>query len=343
MKKVIAFIKSNYITITFHILIWGAVLLLPFFLVAPDYNFGQIGGVRCNFFTLTNLMHIGLFYFNAFYLYSKFLTRSKWWIYLLCIGSLIVGFYHIKNLILVTWFPILAADEGAFNFIFFPTIFFLVISTIYRLVLDKINYEKEHTIRKAEQLTSELKFLRSQVSPHFLFNVLNNLVAMARYKSDQLEPSLIKLSGLMRYMLFEPDGRKVDISIEIEYLKSYIELQKLRFEEDIRITSEIQYDESSSHTIEPMLLIPFVENAFKHGASLVHEPFIRIGLSILGNILRFNVENKFLKGNSSTDSNSGIGLANVKARLNLLYPKLYRLSVEEKDSIFSVNLWLQLK
>lgn len=343
MEKVIAFIKSKFTTIALHILIWGSMLILPFFLTTSENHYAKIGRLKCDFFTLTNLMHIGLFYFNAFYLYSRFLTRTKWWIYLLSIAALIIAFYYVKNFILLTWFPGLAGHEGAFKFIFFPTIFFLVISTIYRLVMDKINYEKGLTVRKAEHLASELKFLRSQVSPHFLFNVLNNLVAMARYRSDKLEPSLIKLSGLMRYMLYESDGRRVGIGTEIEYLKSYIELQRLRFEDDIQITSDIQYDERCPHAIEPMLLIPFVENAFKHGVTLLHEPFIRISLSIIRNMLHFKVENKFGTGNSSKDTESGIGLTNVKARLNLLYPQLYQLLIEEKDSVFIVNLKLQLK
>jgi two-component system, LytTR family, sensor kinase len=325
-----------------HILIWGAVLILPYLLIPTEGDEGHRGLLHCNFFTLTNIIHIGLFYFNAFFLYSRLLTRSRWWMYLLSIALVIAGFYLIKIFILMTWFPTLASSEEVFRVTFFPTIFFLVISTIYRLVLDKINYEKALVTREAEQLATELKFLRSQISPHFLFNVLNNLVSMARHKSDQLESSLIKLSGLMRYMLYESDGRKVTIEKEIEYLESYIELQKLRFEEDVEITSDIRCEAGTSHTIEPMLLIPFVENAFKHGVALVLRPFIRINLRVTGNTLRFNVENKF-GTNQSKDRDSGIGLSNVKARLNLLYPELHQLSVEERDNIFLVDLSLQLK
>jgi sensor histidine kinase YesM len=343
MQKIIAFIKVNFITIILHTLIWGALLFVPVLIHLPKEVYAQIGPVRVNFVTIANLTHLVLFYFNAFYLYSKFLTRSKWWIYLICVFALIIAINGMKRFILVIWFPLLAENAWAFKFAFFPTVFFLVISIIYRLVLDKVNYEKIKSARKAEELTTELKFLRSQVSPHFLFNVLNNLVSMARYKSDQLEPSLIKLSGLMRYMLYESDERKVNIGTEIEYLKSYIELQKLRFEEDVDITTDIRYDENTPYTIEPMLLIPFVENAFKHGVTLVDKPFIRIQLSTVGNTLRFIVENKFGGENLSKDKNSGIGLSNVKARLNLLYPKMYELSVERKENIFSVNLLLKLR
>jgi LytS/YehU family sensor histidine kinase len=115
------------------------------------------------------------------------------------------------------------------------------VSAIYRIILNRIHYEKKSKERQAAQLSTELKFLRSQISPHFLFNVLNNLVSMARQKSDQLEPSLIRLSGLMRYMLYESDGKKVPLTQEVDYLKSYIELQKLRFEEDVQITTDIYH------------------------------------------------------------------------------------------------------
>jgi len=335
-------IKSKYITIILHSLIWGAVLLLPFFFKAPTDQYGRIGGLVCNFFTITNIMHIGLFYFNAFYLYTKLLTSRRWWLYLSCMALLVIIFYGIKKIILLTWFPLLAAGKSAFQFTFFPTIFFLVLSTIYRLVLDKMTQEKDRTKREADQLEIELKFLRSQISPHFLFNVLNNLVSMARYKSDYLEPALLKLSGLMRYMLYESDEQKVSVSKEIEYLKSYIELQKLRFEEDVAIKTAIQY-EGDPFSIEPMLLIPFVENAFKHGVSVVRDPFINIELTVLDNVLHFNVKNKFEEEGQSKDKDSGIGLANLRARLKLLYPGRHTLSIEKKADVFYVDLLLTLR
>ena len=335
-------IRSKNITLSLHILIWGAVLLLPFFFNGPDELYTQIGPLRCNFFTLANIFHIALFYFNAFYLYPRFLTRQKWGLYMLWIVALIAATYHVKMLILTTWFRELALDEAAFAFTLFPIVFFLVVSTIYRLVLDKINHERELSKREAQQLGTELKFLRSQVSPHFLFNILNNLVSMARHKSDLLEPALIKLSGLMRYMLYESAEKKVPLATEIAYLQDYIELQKLRFGDDVDIIVEMQCGDHSFE-IEPMLLIPFVENAFKHGVALVDKPFIRISLKLEGNILHFSVENKYGDHDQSADKASGIGLANVKARLKLLYPERHQLSINEHDKVFLVNLSLQLK
>lgn len=334
--------RSKQITIALHGLIWCALLTLPFFLNGPPELYGRIGPLPCNYFSLSNVLHIGLFYLNAFFLYSWFMTRKRWWLYVMSLIALTAGSYYIKDFILHRYFPQLAANPNAFQFTFFPTIFFLVISTVYRLVLDKMATEKTQAKREAEKLATELKFLRSQVSPHFLFNVLNNLVSMARHKSDQLEPSLIRLADLIRYMLYESDEKKVPINREIEYLMSYIDLQKLRFQEDVEISADI---DKAVHpgAIEPMLLIPFVENAFKHGIALVHEPFIRISLKITGNNLLFNVQNKFASGTQSKDSGSGIGLANTKARLALLYPDRHKLSVTENGNIFHVDLSLQLK
>jgi two-component system, LytTR family, sensor kinase len=341
LNFVLLMVRSRHITLALHVLIWGAVLLLPYFVISPNEHYSRIGSLQCNFFTITNLLHIALFYFNAFLLYSFLMTRHRWPLYLISLAALTFVFYHIKLLILKTWFSALAADEAVFNFTFFPTIFFLVVSTTYRLVLDKMDHEKRQTKTEAEKLNMELRFLRSQVSPHFLFNVLNNLVSMARHRSDLLEPSLIRLSGLMRYMLYESDERKVSIETEVEYLKSYIELQKIRFEDDVQISTDIREPDRAG-TIEPMLLIPFVENAFKHGIAMIHKPFIRIALAITGNTLSFHVENKFGDEKQSMDKDHGIGLANIRARLNLLYPQRHKLTIAEDNNIFVVELSLQL-
>ena len=342
MRNMNISIKPKYITLTLHGLIWGALLSFPLFLGDSGSGRSYVGLIPGAFFTISNVMHIGLFYFNAFYLYPKLLNRKRWWLYLLCIVALVMMINYIKILVIRTWFPELVLSRHTAPFIFFPTVFFWIVSTVYRLILNRIHYERKQKERQAAQLSTELKFLRSQISPHFLFNVLNNMVAMARQKSDLLEPSLIRLSGLMRYMLYESDEKKVPLTQEIDYLKSYIELQKLRFEEDVKITTTIQYEEDSL-SIEPMLLIPFVENAFKHGVAVVKEPFINISLKVVGNTLHFSVENKFSREeNQSKDKASGIGLANVKARLQLLYPGQHQLSVHEHNEIFSVNLTLPL-
>lgn len=252
--------------------------------------------------------------------------------------------YYLKLLMTKTWYSDVRLDEWAYRILFFPPIPFLIISTIYRLVVDKISYDKKQKEIVAEQLAMKLKFLRSQISPHFIFNVLTNLVSLARKKSDQLEPLLIKLSDLMRYILYQSDEKKVPLAKEIEYLKSYVELQTLRFGHDVAINASIHLPEKEmQRNIEPMLLIPFVENAFKHGIG-VDQPFIDIRLSADNGALEFDVKNKFNNETIDTkDKSSGIGLENVQSRLELLYPKEHAVVIKKENNIFDIHVTIQLK
>jgi len=165
---------------------------------------------------------------------------------------------------------------------------------------------------------------------------------MARYKSDLLEPSLIKLSGLMRYMLYEANESKVSTAQEIDYIKNYIELQKMRFGDDVDIRTTIQ-DEDNGYAIEPMLLIPLVENAFKHGVATGKNQFISVVLTTANDTLYLCVKNSFVKDGSSKDSNSGIGLNNLRARLDLLYPQRHKLTIEKDFDTFNANLSIKLR
>eukprot|EP01037_Dinobryon_pediforme_P007138 gene7138-7206_t len=189
----------------------------------------------------------------------------------------------------------------------------------YRYLADSfrmISYEQEI---KNTSLVSELAFLRSQISPHFIFNVINSIVSLSRLNPQYVEPALIQLSGLMRYMLYVSDEQKVTLGNKMDYLRSYIELQKMRFQDGINVnmTFNISHPEK---TIEPMLLIPFVENAFKHGAFEAADATVNILLRADDKTLFFSVENSFDATEKEKDENHGIGLANVKRRLELLYP-----------------------
>ena len=331
-------IRPAYFTPGIHILIWALLLLIPFFVFR---NVPNNTGLPGQFFFITNIYHIGLFYLNAYFLYPKLFTYKRWWIYIPVLIALINLTYYIKVYFLKLFYPDLIINSINHRIIFFPTIGFLIASIIFRVILDRLNREKLEKERKAERLASELKFLRSQISPHFLFNMMTNMVSLARQKSDLLEPSLLKLSDLLRYMLYESGEEKFQVSKEIIYLKNYIELQQLRFGEDVNLRFEIQ-DGNADCYIEPMLLIPFVENAFKHGIGIVDKPFIKIKLEIKEQHLFFSVINNYSTRGSSKDKSSGIGLANVKNRLNLLYPKKYKLLIDDDGSIYTVKLNLEL-
>jgi LytS/YehU family sensor histidine kinase len=336
-------LKVKHINITLHVLIWGTVLLLPYFVstAANDYKIGSVPGLL---FTESGLIHMAIFYINVFYLYPKFYNRRFWLLYILTSILLIFSSFWLKHHIMVTWFPDIVKDLSVYKFIFPPSIVVFIISVIYCRIVDRIRTEQKQKEKQAAQLLTELKFLRSQISPHFLFNVLTNLVSLARKKSDKLEESLIMLSDLMRYMLYDAQGKKVALQKEIEYLSSYIELQKLRFGNDVQVNSRIELDdEGDQYTIEPMLLIPFVENAFKHGVGYNEQPQIDIELSVYKGVMIFEVQNKFEnEPAASKDENSGIGLINVRSRLNLLYHEGYTLVINDQNNLFHITLTLKL-
>ncbi|SKA04241.1 GHKL domain-containing protein [Chitinophaga eiseniae] len=336
------FLSSKYINIALHTLIWGVLLLLPYVVSSPEnqYSIGPMPGI---FFTIAGVIHMGLFYGNAFYLCPRLLNRRYWWLYVPAALLLLFISFQLKYHIMATWFPGLLQNKAAYRFVFGPSVAVLVISLLYRKILDRIYEERRQKEKQAEQLSTELKFLRSQISPHFLFNVLTNMVSLARKKSDQLETSLIMLSELMRYMLYNTGGAKVSLQKEVTYLNSYIALQELRFGSDVDIRSDMPAPGSLAHyLIEPMLLIPFVENAFKHGTG-GDKPTIRIQLSVQEDVLTFIVENHVDQVQDiSKDDSSGIGLANVTSRLELLYHHHYTLTVNNDNNRFLVHLTLKL-
>jgi two-component system LytT family sensor kinase len=336
--------NSKYITAFIHVFVWSLLFILPHLFISSDSRNIQPGFFPSSWFIITNLYHIGLFYLNAFILYPLFFNKRKWWIFIMLIAAILAASYYLKLFFTETYYPEVRLDLWAHRILFFPAFAFIVVSTIYRLIADKIRHDKKQKEIVSEQLSVKLKFLRSQISPHFIFNVLTNLVSLARKKSEQLEPALIKLSELMRYMLYESDEKKVDLSKEVEYLKNYINLQELRFGYNVAIKTNISVaGNKPGYTIEPMLLIPFVENAFKHGIG-VNEPLIEINLGIENGKLEFDVKNRYDdNAQESKDESSGIGLENVQSRLMLLYPHEHTLAIKKENNLFHVHLNLQLK
>ncbi|HWB93298.1 MAG TPA: sensor histidine kinase [Puia sp.] len=335
------FLKSKYITVSLHVLIWSMLLLTPY-LILNAHKVNNLPGI---YFVVGDLTHIALFYINAFYLFPRFLNRRRWGMFLLGALALIACTFESKLLIQRIFFPTIQKEFASTRFLLMPAVGTFVISCIYRIILDRIRFEREQKERQAAQLATELKFLRSQISPHFLFNVLTNLVSLARKRSDRLEPALIRLADLMRYMLYDTQGKKVTLGTEIDYLNSYIELQKLRFGNDIAIATHIGAgDPERSLVIEPMLLIPFVENAFKHGVGHTGEPRIDIRLSVDQEWMQFEVRNTVFDPGPQVDKdgNSGLGLNNVVTRLKLLYPDHHTLTIRNQDDLFHIHLTLKL-
>ena len=293
-------------------------------------------------YILNNLFYIGFFYFNAGVLIPQFINKRKYKQYAVVILASFIVILAITGVIFFTMMQKFnLRGHILFNLFFF--LFILAGSTAYRMIKDQTRADRIAREKENENLKTELSLLRSQASPHFMFNVLNNMVALARKKSDLLEPSLLKFSSLMRYMLYDADEEKVGLEKEIDYLQSYIDLQQQRFGKNVQLNVNLQQFDDN-YEIEPMLLIPFVENAFKHGTGFIEDAQIVISLKAEKGMLYFNVQNKYDPASIEIkDKTSGIGLTNVKRRLNLLYGDKQNLLISRKDNWFTISLQLNLK
>jgi len=335
-------------TILIHTAVWAGIFLLPYLFTSAYYDNGEheIHPNNTPFLyldTLTKILWVGLFYLNTALLVPRLIYKGKYFFYLLAE----VVFFCLILLIHSLFFK-LEIPGRPFNLtLFFEhhliTFLFTTIAGIaYKTISDRAKSQRESAEKARENLKAELSFLRSQISPHFLFNIMNNIAAMVRLKSDELEPTVHKLSSLMRYMLYETDEEKVLLETEIENLESYIYLQQQRFGEKLKLRVSLNVEEDW-HSIEPMLLIPFVENAFKHGTGSVTNPEIEIAMNAANNKLCFTVKNRFVNTEAVKDKTSGIGLANVKRRLELLYSKQHQLTINKTGDWFTVTLELNFK
>lgn len=297
---------------------------------------------------LKNALHLALFVpptYAHFALLDRFLARGRWKRYLLGLALVLA----LGTVLLASFGPALTRPKEGFAD---PSLFALLLTQIVFLLLTAgVKYgvqglRAELTLREMEarQAQSELALLKHQIHPHFLFNTLNNLYALARRHEDpRLAEGLARLARLLRYSVEEAQGEQVPLERELEQLRAYVELQRLRFApgDSVDIRFQVQGD-AGTLQVAPMLLLPFVENAFKHAPSLLQAVRIHIGLEIGAQGLDFGVENTVNAHRRSLDNTPGIGLPNVKRRLELLYPDRHRLEIREEPGLYRTELHLEL-
>lgn len=327
--------------VLFHVIFWFFWLVLPILNSIMDDDKSRyewlILTLPLGFFTMP------FFYFNSEFLIRKFLHKGQLTSYIMSLlvmfSVFLFAFYLLKDY-LVDKYPIRIYDSRTL----FPVLFIISMSTLYGFVIFMIGQSKKNQEEQAERLKSELSFLRSQISPHFIFNVLNSIVYLIRTKSKEAESVTLELSNLIRYMLYESENKQVLVEKEVGYLENYVKLQNVRFGEDVKIDLKL-IGNPGSMMIEPMLLIPFVENAFKHGVGFVKDPKIEILIKASeGEKFEFSVKNQTSHERRETkDPNSGIGIKNVTRRIDLLYPDAHKLEMKQENGFFEVYLELDLK
>jgi hypothetical protein len=335
-------------------------LTLPF-LFSPDNRFSDFWqnpfSIRE---TLRSLLLIGFFYLNYFVLVPRLFFTKRYWGYVVAI---LLCFFVIAWLpvIMVQQQPVPPYPEGVMNkppvspfrarhrfgfdapprfaldirlniFPFFAVLFF---SLMLRITGRWKQTEKE-------KLSTELSYLRAQVNPHFLFNTLNSIYALAVNKSDDTATAVVKLSGMMRYVLTDATNDFVSLEKEIGYISDFIELQKLRFGKNVPVHFSI-HGETKGLRIAPLILIAFVENAFKYGVNAEEDMFINIEAEINEHTLHLKVLNHKVAQQHTMEDRNGVGIANTRNRLHLIYPSKHELIINETEKKFSVFLILNLQ
>lgn len=295
-------------------------------------------------FQISSMMVIA--YLNYFYFLPKFLVHKNimqyvitfaipFVIVVLCLihGKrwIVDGYTHQMYYMYSTRFSVSVAVI---------TLFIVVFVALLKFVEDWFELESQKKELENERLMAELRFLKAQINPHFLFNTLNNLYYLAFTQSPNTTEVIAKLSQMMRYMIYDSNHTRVPLTKEIEYMENYISLETLRLNNDIPIQFEIQ-GERNGIMIVPLIFITFLENAFKHGVSNnAPHSYVKISLTLDAKSIVYRVENSKIPRNTQHEEKSGIGLQNVKRRLELSYPNQHDLLILDDEETYTVTLTL---
>lgn len=355
------FISDKKISLTLHAIAWIIVISIPLYL---NNAFGGGNLNRLYQFYAHTFSAATVFYVGYLWLVPRFFLQDRKIIYFLILSGLILATYFLTSYIndTVLFDPVqdakfkeiikkLSEGENAHPpfraFGFFNHVIASVLISGFAIglgVMEKLkqNEKKQKELEK-EKLHSELAFLKNQVSPHFFFNTLNNIYSLIGIDGATAQDSVLKLSKLMRYLLYESEHGETLLSHEIDFMNNYIDLMKLRISQKVELQIDFPF-EFSDVNIPPLLFVPFIENAFKHGISYRESSFIHIRMNIDGDHIRFTSENSIGKSSQERDmQHSGIGLENVRKRLGLLFPDKHELKISQTESVFRVELTIHLE
>ncbi len=354
--------KNRSLPFILHTLVWLLLIILPQLII--NRFWGSNNHVAWGFYLGATMYGI-IFYVNYLWLVPRFYLSQKKVVYFVSAAAVIAVLYFFFMLIDEHFFHNEERDKlitEAFeklmkdNVIPRPPMkqlqlyYFLLISVIVtgfsiglRVIEQHTASEKRQKELEKEKLNSELAFLKNQVSPHFFFNTLNNIYSLIEINTTDAQDAVLKLSKLMRYLLYESEHGKTSLGNEISFMANYIDLMKLRLSQKVELKIDLPPAEVNLE-IPPLLFIPFIENAFKHGISYREKSFIHISMKVENNIIQFNCVNSLgqTSEKNSDENHSGIGLENVKKRLNLLFPDAHKLSIEKSDSEYRVSLEIEI-
>lgn len=330
-----------------HIIFWVLYFLFWVFLFRP----GDTASVIVLNSILIIVIHAIASYVNLYILFPR-LLKQRYYLYYIAAVLLTVSLANTLHGLAIYLFNQIgsAHHPPIWTIEFYITNGMAIAYTVaitMSLKLVKQWYERDKQNKELQKLNTEteLKFLKSQINPHFLFNTLNSLYALSLQKSDSTPELILKLSDILRYVLYDSTENKVPLDKEINYLKSYLDLEQIRYGNRVDIQLEIE-GQVAGKEIAPLLFIPFVENSFKHGFGTNTKPgYLKIQISSSTQEIRVVISNS-VHGNKASDTDGykgGIGLVNVRKRLKLLYPNSHRINVTETEDSFEVSLILNLE
>ena len=340
--------KNAHNIVVFNTVLWGFSFVLLLLLFSDDFSPSKIDYVYTTSFLITIIIPVTI---NLYFLIPYLLKKEKYISFILL---------FILNLILFTqlniWF-FNSLIEGFFSDFYFISyhsnikiifIFsaFFIITSLIKLTEDWFYLNQiENSSLKAEkqEIENQLSSLKAQINPHFLFNSLNVLYSLAIDKKEDITNAILQLSDILRYVIYDVEADKITLEKEIDLIKSYIAFEKNRHVKDSKIGFNYKVEEQ--HEIYPMLLLPIIENSFKHGLkSGIENPFVKIDLNENNKQLTFKISNNFKEKKLLVNSvYKGIGLKNIKENLALIYPKKHTFRTEIKSDVFTVILSIDLK
>lgn len=325
-----------------HLVIWLLIFGTWFFLRYEDYRLPQTA------FTVTFIKVVDLavlVYITNYLLIPRLLYRKKYVLFILVLIALITASSFLKMNIIgrVLNNPALLNVSGNWKARIYDNViphFFLVLAgAAFKLLFDFVQMQTKMAEMAKEKAEAELNFLKAQMNPHFLFNSLNSVYFLIDKSNKEAREALHKFSEMLRYQLYEANGNKIPVEKEIDFLKDYVHLQQLRKDENYRVVLNTS-PAVTGFMIEPLLLVSFVENAFKHISHKNNNNYVKMNLNRNNGVMEFEVENS--KEEVTAEKEGGIGLQNVKRRLELLYAGRYDLKIDNRPDVFKVNLKLMI-
>jgi len=330
-------------TVIFNLVLWICSFTIFLFVFTENGQPKTIDIIYTGSFLATIIVPVLI---NFYLLIPKLLKKEKYLFYALAL---------VVNIFVFTQFNIWFFDH--FIDFVFPdyyfisyhsnitlfTIFsvFLIVTTLIKLSVDWFYFnsrENRELKIKNQQMQSELTSLRSQINPHFLFNSLNVIYALALEKKDAIKDAIVQLSDILRYVIYDSSTKHVTLKEEVTLLKNYIEFQQFRHQQSDNITFNCNIDDEN-YPIYPMLLLPLVENSFKYGIKGdIDHTFIHINLILKDKEFMFDIENNYSESLLETKEHSGLGLENIKKNLEIVYPKCHELNISKTKDTFKVNL-----